>query len=73
VRGPSPASRPKHQNRAALWSLLSDIGSDLVGSEGVFGAGDKVAVRLRFRGTHCGDFLGIPATGRAVECVSHEF
>jgi steroid delta-isomerase-like uncharacterized protein len=35
--------------------------------------GDKVAVRLRFRGTHSGEFLGIPATGRAVEYVSHEF
>ena len=41
--------------------------------EDIFGAGDKVAVRLRFRGTHCGDFLGIPATGRTIEYVSHEF
>ena len=39
----------------------------------IFGAGDKVAVRLRFRGTHSAEFLGIPATGRAVEYVSHEF
>ena len=41
--------------------------------EDIFGADDKVAVRLRFRGTHSGEFLGIPATGRAVEYVSHEF
>jgi steroid delta-isomerase-like uncharacterized protein len=41
--------------------------------EDIFGAGDKVAVRLRFRGTHSGDFLGFPATGRTVEYVSHEF
>ena len=41
--------------------------------EDIFGAGGKVAVRLRFRGTHSGDFLGIPATGRTVEYVSHEF
>ena len=34
---------------------------------------DKVAVRLRFRGTHSGEFLGIGATGRTVEYVSHEF
>jgi steroid delta-isomerase-like uncharacterized protein len=34
---------------------------------------DKVAVRLRFRGTHRGEFLGIPATGRTIEYVSHEF
>jgi steroid delta-isomerase-like uncharacterized protein len=42
-------------------------------SEDIFGAEDKVAVRLRFRGTHSGEFLGIGATGRAVEYVSHEF
>jgi steroid delta-isomerase-like uncharacterized protein len=41
--------------------------------EDVVAAGDKVAVRLRFRGTHSGDFMGFAATGRAVEYVSHEF
>ena len=35
--------------------------------------GDRVAVRLTFRGTHQGEFLGLPATGRTVEYVSHEF
>ncbi|HEX4092786.1 MAG TPA: ester cyclase [Trebonia sp.] len=41
--------------------------------EDIFGDQDKVAVRLRFRGTHSGDFLGMAATGRTVEYVSHEF
>jgi steroid delta-isomerase-like uncharacterized protein len=41
--------------------------------EDLVAAADKVAVRVRFRGTHSGEFLGIPATGRAVEYVSHEF
>ncbi|HEY3956265.1 MAG TPA: ester cyclase [Streptosporangiaceae bacterium] len=41
--------------------------------EDIVAAGDKVAVRVRFRGTHSGAFLGIPATGRTVEYVSHEF
>jgi steroid delta-isomerase-like uncharacterized protein len=41
--------------------------------EDIFGAQDKVAVRVRFRGTHSGEFLGIPATGRTIEYVSHEF
>jgi steroid delta-isomerase-like uncharacterized protein len=41
--------------------------------EDIVAAGDQVAVRLRFRGTHSGEFLGLPATGRAVEYVSHEF
>jgi steroid delta-isomerase-like uncharacterized protein len=39
----------------------------------IFGAGDRVAVRLTFRGTHAGEFLGVPATGRSVQYVSHEF
>lgn len=39
----------------------------------IVAAEDKVAVRLTLRGTHAGDFQGFPATGRAVEYVSHEF
>lgn len=39
----------------------------------ILAAGDRVALRLTFRGTHQGEFLGIPATGRTVEYVSHEF
>ncbi len=41
--------------------------------EDIFAAEDRVAVRLTFRGTHTGEFLGIPATGRSVQYVSHEF
>ena len=41
--------------------------------EDIVAAEDKVAVRLRFRGTHSGEFLGYPPTGRTVEYVSHEF
>jgi steroid delta-isomerase-like uncharacterized protein len=41
--------------------------------EDVVAAGDEVAVRVRFRGTHAGEFQGFPATGRTVEYVSHEF
>ena len=41
--------------------------------EDIVAAGDKVAVRVRFRGTHSGEFLGIPATGRTIDYVSHEF
>ena len=41
--------------------------------EDILAAQDKVAVRVRFRGTHSGEFLGMPATGRTIEYVSHEF
>ncbi|HSK96849.1 MAG TPA: ester cyclase [Euzebyales bacterium] len=40
--------------------------------EDIFGVDDKVAVRLRFRGTHTGDFQGIPATQRPVMFTSIE-
>lgn len=36
-------------------------------------ADDKVAIRLTLRGTHQGEFQGIPATGRPIRYVSHEF
>ena len=39
----------------------------------VVAAGDQVALRLTFRGTHQGEFLGLPATGRTIEYVSYEF
>lgn len=41
--------------------------------EDIVAAGDRVAVRLRFRGTHTGEYLGFPPTGRTIEYVSHEF
>ena len=39
----------------------------------VVAAEDRVAVRVSFRGTHAGEFQGVPATGRSVHYVSHEF
>jgi len=36
-------------------------------------ADEKVALRLTLRGTHQGAFQGIPATGRTIGYVSHEF
>jgi steroid delta-isomerase-like uncharacterized protein len=36
-------------------------------------AGDEVALRLTLTGTHQGEFQGIPATGRTISYVSHEF
>jgi steroid delta-isomerase-like uncharacterized protein len=52
--------------RHAFPDLRADI-EDIVAAE------DKVAVRVRFRATHSGEFLGMPATGHAIEYVSHEF
>src|SRR5581483_3057684 len=41
--------------------------------EDIFASGDRVAVRLTMRGTHQGDYLGTPASGRTISYVSHEF
>ena len=39
----------------------------------IVAAEDKVAIRVSFRGTHKGEFQGIPATGCEIHYVSHEF
>ena len=35
--------------------------------EDVVDGGDKVVARVRFTGTHTGELMGMPATGRAVD------
>jgi predicted ester cyclase len=34
--------------------------------EDIFGDGDRIAVRMTNRATHCGTYRGIPATGKQV-------
>ena len=41
--------------------------------EDLIAEGDKVAVRQTWRGTHTGNFLGIPPTGKQVAFTSTEF
>ena len=48
----------------ALRSAMPDL---RVTTEDIFGAGDRVAMRFRVTGTHTGEVLGIPPTGRRVE------
>jgi steroid delta-isomerase-like uncharacterized protein len=60
-----------------IWKLgtraMLDGFPDLrVGIEDIFGADDKVAVRLRFSGTHEGAFQGTPPTHRRVSFTSIE-
>lgn len=35
--------------------------------EDIFGSGNKVVARVRLTGTHEGDFMGVPATGKHVD------
>lgn len=72
------AELPEPLRGAAVWrqgfemmkSAFPDLRAEI---EDIFGAGDRVAVRLRLRGTQAGEFQDLPATGRQVEYVSHEF
>jgi steroid delta-isomerase-like uncharacterized protein len=66
MRGPDVWRQGANVIRLGFPDLHAHI-DDLVAN------GDRVAVRLTFRGTHQGEFLGVPATGRTVEYVSHEF
>jgi steroid delta-isomerase-like uncharacterized protein len=43
-----------------------------VSADDIIVEGDKLAVRSTLRGTHDGDFLGIPATGKKVEVPGYD-
>lgn len=58
------------QGAAMFRRAFPDLHAEI---EDILGSGDRVAVRLRMSGTHRGEYLGIPATGRRVSYVSHEF
>ena len=66
-----PSGNPKPVSFEEMWASLLPIFEafpDFNWSiEDVFAAGDKVVVRIVFRGTHQGEFMGIPPTGKKVE------
>jgi steroid delta-isomerase-like uncharacterized protein len=35
--------------------------------------GDRLAVRSTMRGTHDGDFMGVPASGKKIEVANYDF
>jgi hypothetical protein len=49
------------QFEAMIRSAFSNIEHPI---EDMVGEGDEVAVRLRMEGTHTGDFMGVPASGK---------
>lgn len=63
LHGPGPWRHGAESIAAAFPDLRYDI-------EDIFGAGDRVTVRLRLTGTHDGPFAGSPATHRPVEFTS---
>ena len=52
---------------AAFFTALPNLTATM---EDLVIAGDRVAARFTYRGTHAGELIGIPATGRDVEMRS---
>jgi steroid delta-isomerase-like uncharacterized protein len=52
---------------AEFFTALPDLTATM---EDLLVSGDRVAGRFVYRGTHAGEFLGIPATGRRLEMRS---
>ena len=66
---PSGSTSPTSQNDSfeltkAYFNAFPDLNQTI---EEVVASGDRVAVRFMARGTHKGDFQGIPATGNKME------
>ena len=50
-----------------LWDLFLAAFPDLVASvDEIYSVGDKVTLRWNVRGTHTGEFLGIPASKKSI-------
>jgi steroid delta-isomerase-like uncharacterized protein len=62
VRGLQAAKRAAAEYRQAFPDLRVSV-------EDLIAEGDRVAARLRFRGTHLGELDGIAPTGRRVDCT----
>src|SRR5919201_2652938 len=67
--GFSPDRASLRQLRIALWTAFPDM--HLV-VEDLIAEGDKVAARFTLRGTHQGDFMGIPPTAKQVSVTGIE-
>jgi len=66
---PSGSTTPTSQNESfeltkAYFNAFPDLNQTI---EELVASGDKVAIRFIARGTHKGDFQGIPATGNKME------
>lgn len=59
---------PNRDGVKAFFTMLTGAFPDLAMTvQDVVASGDKAVARVRFTGTHGGDFAGMPATGRSVD------
>ncbi len=64
VEGFPPTKEGVRQFFAAYLAAFPDLRMD---AEDVVASGDKVVVRVRCTGTHKGELMGMPATGKSVD------
>ncbi len=63
-----PGLEPGKEGVQQLFRMYRAAFPDLrMDAEDVLASGDKVVARVRATGTHQGDFLGMPATGKRVD------
>ena len=67
LRGIPPTRDGLEQKYTLLRAGFSDFGFTI---EDLFSAEDRVAARVTVRGTHDGEFMGRPATGRSFAVTS---
>jgi steroid delta-isomerase-like uncharacterized protein len=63
-----PGLAPTKEGVKAFFRMYIAAFPDLrLDAEDVLPSGDRVVARVRVTGTHQGDFMGMPATGKAVD------
>jgi steroid delta-isomerase-like uncharacterized protein len=68
---PLPGQAPGLEGAKRKWAMYLTAIPDLrVTIEDLVAEGDKVAVRRSYEGTHQGELLGIPATGKQLQVGS---
>lgn len=69
-----PGLEPTREGVKQLFQMMMAAFPDLeMVAEDMVSEGDKVFVRARMRGTHQGEFMGIPATGRRFDVPMGDF
>jgi steroid delta-isomerase-like uncharacterized protein len=64
----TPGLEPTKEGVMQLFHMYRAAFPDLrMEAQDVLACGDKVVARVRSRGTHQGEFMGIPATGNSVD------
>lgn len=63
-----PGLKPTKEGVLAFFRMQRAAFPDMrMQVEDILASGDRVAVRVRYTGTHQGDFMGMPPTGKRVD------